>query len=367
MGDTAIFQSQYRDLTDMGLETGIMTADPERTRSRYPGVRCFDVSKGRLRAMAAAAAWSDIVIVGGGELVQDSSSLLYSPFNLLPLFLARLLGKKSFAWAVGIGQGSELRRSTRMLTRLAARSADGITVRDRGSFNTLHHLGLREPEMLLASDCALSLEFERCAKDNLIGAAPRDVSNRTGHLLPLEVRRKLGAKVKANPETGAMAWARLLDWCSQRYDADVVLFPFHTGSLSNDDGAFCRMVADRMKKGGTVKIADPGDTPGFLSTLARCRIMVTTPLHGAILAFAAGTVPVSVSYSSKCLRFMEQAGLQELISQGTPGIPDRNTAVAVERAWKGNDDLRLRMDERAEQLRARAKRTPEHFRKTFGL
>lgn len=367
MGDTVIFQSQFRDLTAMGLETGIMTADPERTRSRYPGVRCFDVKKGRLRAMAAAAAWSDVVVVGGGELVQDSSSLLYSPFNLLPLFLARLLGKKSFAWAVGIGQGSELRRSTRMLTRLAARTADGITVRDRGSFNALHHLGLREPEMLLASDCALSLEPEKCSKENLIGAAPRDVSNRTGHLLPLELRRKLGAKANSNPEAGAMAWARLLDWCSQRYAADIVLLPFHTGSLSNDDGAFCRMVADRMKRSGGVSISDPGDTAGFLNTIARCRVMVTTPLHGAILAFAAGTVPVSVSYSSKCLRFMEQAGLQEYVSSGTPGVPDRNTAGAIERAWKGSDQLRLRMEERAEQLRSRAKRTPEHFRKTFGL
>lgn len=317
--------------------------------------------------MAAAAAWSDIVIVGGGELVQDSSSLLYSPFNLLPLFLARLMGKKSFAWAVGIGQGSELRSSTRILTKFAAGSADGITVRDRGSFNTLHHLGIREPEMLLASDCALSLELENSPRENLIGAAPRDVSNRTGHLLPLEVRRKLGAKAKASPEAGAMAWARLLDWCVQRYGADVVLFPFHTGSLSNDDGAFCSMVAEKMKRSSAVSIADPGDTTGFLSTITSCRIMVTTPLHGAILAFAAGTVPVSVSYSTKCLRFMEQAGLQELVSSGTPGIPDRNTAGAIERAWKGNDELRLRMDERAKQLRARAKRTPEHFRKTFGL
>ncbi len=211
------------------MEIGILTADPERTLARFPGVKCFDVSRGRLRAMFAAVRWCHIAIAGGGELVQDDSSLLYSPFNLLPLFLAFLLGKRSFVWAVGIGQGGELTSPTRLLTRLALKTAVGITVRDRGSFNTLHQLGFREPEMKLAADCAFALPVHSGEKEAVLGAAPRDVSNRKRHLLPLELRRKLGIHKPPNPSSAASAWAKLLDWHSGKTGSRVILFPFHTG------------------------------------------------------------------------------------------------------------------------------------------
>lgn len=334
---------------------------------RYPGVKCFDVRRGRLRGILAAVNWCDIVVVGGGELVQDDSSLLYSPFNLLPVFLAFLLRKKSFAWAVGIGQGRELTFCSRLMMKLALKTLSGVTVRDRGSFNVLHHLGLREPEMILAADCALGLDAGNTDKGILIGAAPRDVSNRTRHLLPLEVRKKLGIARKTDPSRAVSAWAKLLDWYAKKFGAGVVLFPFHTGTLSNDDLAFCRLVVGKMKMKNSVKIADSADTDGFLNELSHCRIMVTTPLHGSILAFASGTVPVSVSYSSKCTRFMEQAGLSGLVSSGTPGIPDRNTALAVEKAWDDWESLEPDMKERRTELRKRAELTLEHFRRTFRL
>jgi polysaccharide pyruvyl transferase WcaK-like protein len=309
----------------------VLTADPGRTKAMYPGVKCFDVTRGRFRAILSAMKWCDIAVAGGGELVQDQSSLLYSPFNLLPIFLAFIMGRKSYAWAVGIGQGKELTPITRLLLRLAVKMVKGVTVRDRGSFNTLHHLGLREPEMLLASDCALSLELERSPGKDIIGAAPRDVSNRNRHLMPLELRKKLGLHRETDNSRAVTDWARLLDWYAEKYRAEVVLFPFHTGTLSNDDHVFCRSI------------------------------------DGAILAFASGTIPVSVSYSSKCIRFMEQAGLDHLVSSGRPGIPDRSTAMALEEAWNGSDDLRERMKRRLDELSRRSDGTLEHFRRTFLL
>jgi len=365
VGDTVIFRSQYEDLKKTGALVGVLTADPERTLKRYPGVKSFDIRKGRLRGIIAAVSWSDIVIVGGGELVQDDSSLLYSPFNLLPVILAFCLRKKSFAWAVGIGQGRELTLQSKMIMKIVMKMLSGITVRDRGSFNVLYQLGIREPEMVLAADCALVPEPRLMEKGMLIGAAPRDVSNRTRHLLPLELRKKLGIHRKMDPSRAVSAWAKLLDWYATKFSAGVVLFPFHTGTLSNDDRAFCELVAGKMKN--SVDIADPSNNDEFLRKISHCRIMVTTPLHGAILAFASNTVPVSVSYSSKCTRFMEQADLSLLVSSGTPGIPDRITAMAVEKAWKDYDSLSKDMEERRKELQTRAMKTLEHFRRTFGL
>jgi polysaccharide pyruvyl transferase WcaK-like protein len=353
----------------MGVEIGVLTADPDRTKRRYPGVRCFDVSGGRLKTIISAVRWSDIVIVGGGELVQDVSSKLYSPYNLMPLFLAAVFRKKAFAWAVGIGQKSELALWTPLLTKLALLACDGITVRDRGSFNVLHRLGFREPEMILTADCALTLFPESRSEKppNTIGAAPRDVANRSGKLLPLELRKKLGIHKVADPLPAAQAWASILDRHVDKHGSEVILFPFHTGTLSNNDHGFCELVKSRMKNRALVTTADPSDTDEFTALIARCRVLVTTPLHGAILALAMGTVPVSVSYSSKCTRFMEQAGLSEYIPRGSAGIPGEAAFPIIEKAWINSEILLMRMIPVRERLVKRALGTAEHFRKTFKL
>ena len=99
VGDEAIFASQIRDLSTIGdVKVGVMSAVPGKTENTY-GAKPFDVSKGKLRAMTHGVRWCDVVIVGGGELAQDRSSLLYTPFNLHPLRPARRYGKPAFAWS----------------------------------------------------------------------------------------------------------------------------------------------------------------------------------------------------------------------------------------------------------------------------
>ena len=364
-----IFKAQFNALSRMGVEIGVLTAEPNLTRQRYPGIKCFDVSQGRFKAIISGIKWSDIVVVGGGELVQDVSSLFYTPFNLLPLILAFLFRRKSFAWAVGIGQGSELAPLTPLLTKLALKACDGITVRDRGSFNVLHKLGFREPETILTADCALTLPEERNTQErsNTLGAAPRNVSNRSRKLLPLELRKKFGNYKEPDPLPAADAWARMLDLHVKRHNSEIILFPFHTGSLSNDDHEFCDLIKSRMNNSSRVKLADPSKPDEFINLVSLCRVLVTTPLHGAIIAFLTGTVPVSVSYASKCTRFMEQAELEEYIPAGQTGVPGKAAVTAVERAWINSDNIRQRMNPVREKLVKRAESTAEHFRRTFNL
>ena len=353
----------------MGVEVGVLSANPTRTIALYPGIKCFDVSRGRLRAILAAAMWSDIIIVGGGELVQDVSSMAYSLFNLLPLYLAILFKKKAFAWAVGIGQGNELAPLTPCYTKLALKGCQGITVRDRGSFNTLHKLGFREPDLILTSDCALTLPIMNSSleKSNILGAAPRNVSNRSRKLLPLEIRKKFKNYEEPDPLPTADAWADFLDKHIDRHSSEVILFPFHTGSLSNDDHEFCDLVQSRMNYSSSVRIADPSKPVEFISLISSCRVMVSTPLHGLIMAVATATVPVSISYASKCTRFMEQAELEEYLPEGKAGVPSKSAVTALEKAWINSDYIQQQMISVREELVQRAEKTSVHFRKIFNL
>ncbi|MCC6871673.1 MAG: polysaccharide pyruvyl transferase family protein, partial [Candidatus Fermentibacter sp.] len=50
--------------------------------------------------------------------------------------------------------------------------------------------------------------------------------------------------------------------------------------------------------GGAASIFRDTSLDGFLEAIAGCRVMVSTPLHGAILSVVSGALPVAVPYSS---------------------------------------------------------------------
>ncbi len=371
LGDTAILAAQLRDLSSAGAEVGVASADPERTAELFGGIRSFSVAGGRAAAFARGALWADTVVVGGGELAQDVSSLLYTPFNLLPLMLARLFGRRAFAWGIGIGQGRELRPWTRALLRRWLGTCRGVTARDASTRRLLLELGLSSRRVVLAADSAFSLAKTGSpvggGEPHLLAAAPRNVLNRTGRLLPLELRRRLGIHSEPDPTSVRAAWAELLDDHLARRGGRVLMLPFHTGSLSNADDAECMAVRDMMDRADRVEMVDTSRLEAAMEALSRCRAMVTVPLHGSILAVIAGAVPLAAPYASKGTRFMRQAGLESLIlpQPGTPGWA-RRAGGMLQKVWSGRDGIRPAMMRRRGELVRRGRLNLRHFRRTCG-
>jgi len=373
LGDTAILAAQLRDLSSAGAEVGVASADPGRTAELFPGIRPFSLAGGRAAALARGALWADTVVVGGGELAQDVSSLLYTPFNLLPLMLARTFGKRAFAWGIGIGQGEELRPWTRRLLRRWLGTCRGVTARDAPTRELLLELGLHPRRVVLAADSAFSLADDGspradAADRNFLAAAPRNVLNRRGRLLPLELRRKLGIHSEADPTAVRAAWAQLLDRHLVRHGGRVLMLPFHTGSLSNADDDECRAVAEMMDSGDRIDMVDTTRLDPVMEALSRCRAMVTVPLHGSILAVIAGAVPLAAPYATKGARFMHQAGLegQILPQPGSPGWARRTDAM-LESVWNDEGGLRSNMMRRRGELVRRGRLNLRHFLRTCGV
>lgn len=304
------------------------------------------------------------MVVGGGELLQDRSSRLYTPFNLLPLVIARLFRRRGFCWGIGIGSRGELAGTTPMLAKSALRVCDGITARDESSYNTLVRWGFMSPVLKLTADSALALARDfppGPVESDLLGAAPRNVMNRRGGILPLETRRKIPGFREKDPTEAVESWARALDTHIDAHGGKVLLFPFHTGSLSNDDGAFCRLVLEGMRHSGRASIALWETPRQALDLMARCRVMLTTPLHGAILSVVTGPVPVAVPYSSKCNRFMEMAGLGKYVTKGPPGVPGPGADAVLRKAWQGHAGIWKELTPVRERLSAAAQETGRHF------
>ena len=368
VGDEAIFASQVRDLSTLGdVGIGVMSAVPEKTSAVY-GATPFDVSRGRIRAMTRGVRWSDIVVVGGGELAQDKSSLLYTPFNLHPIRLARRYGKPAFAWSVGIGQGGELARWTPGQLRKWLGYCSGVTVRDTPSYDTLMSLGLDPDKVRLASDSTFTLagDFAQLhGTPDILGVALRNVANRQGRLLPLELRRKLGLYREPDRSRERRQWARILDRHIEDHGGQVKFFPFHTGSLSNADDTECIAVMSLMNHSEQASVVMPTEMRSFLNSISQCRLLVTVPLHGSILSVVTGTVPIAVPYASKGFRFMEEAGLGGLtVDTGGRDWPEELWEL-LERTWESSRDVLQDISETRSRLAERCSVTLDLFRSIF--
>jgi polysaccharide pyruvyl transferase WcaK-like protein len=367
VGDEAIFASQVRDLSTLDqVSIGVMSAVPDKTEQTY-GAIGFDVNRGRLRAMARGVRWADVVVVGGGELAQDRSSLLYTPFNLHPIRLARRQRKPAFAWSVGIGQGDELARWTPGQLKKWLGYCSGVTVRDRPSYDTLMALGLDRDRVKLASDSTFTLagDFAQLhGSPEILGVALRNVSNRTGRLLPLELRRKLGLYREPDSSARRKVWAGLLDRHIETHGGEIRFFPFHTGSLSNSDDDECIAVMSMMEHSEHASVVMPTEIRGFLNSISQCRALVTVPLHGSILSVVTGTVPIAVPYASKGFRFMEEAGLSSLtVDTGTPDWHQHLWEI-LERTWESSRDILQDIAAKRSKLAEMSTVTLDLFRRT---
>ncbi len=367
VGDEAIFSSQVKDLSSIGdIRIGVMSAVPDKTMKDFNAVS-FDVNEGRLRAMSMGVRWADIVIVGGGELAQDISSLLYTPYNLHPLRLARRLGKPAFAWSIGLGQGDELARWTPGQLRKWLGYCSGITVRDKPSLDLLLHLGLNPNRVKLASDSTFTFAGDFARPHNpgdILGVAIRNVTNRQGKLLPLEIRRKLG--LYRDPDVSGLRrkWARLLDDHLDSHGGEIRFFPFHTGSLSNSDDFECEAVMAMMKHSDRATVVMPTEIHSFMMKIAECRVFLTIPLHGAILSVVTGTVPISIPYASKGYRFMEEAGIPNLTVDPSSDQWDIELLSLLDRTWMSSKDIVQTLAVKRSELAEKCAINRELFKET---
>jgi len=98
----------------------------------------------------------DLLLWGGGNLLQDQSSILYIPWQLSKVIAAKMFGKKVMCYAQGIGP---IETSIgKFLTKLFVNRIDLITVRDEQSKELFKKRGVVKPPIYVTADPAINLK-----------------------------------------------------------------------------------------------------------------------------------------------------------------------------------------------------------------
>lgn len=275
---------------DSSARITVLSGDPEDTRRRH-GVEA--VHRLNLWRISRALVRADLLISGGGSLLQDVTSGRSVFYYLGIMQLACWLDCPVMLYAQGIGPIRS--RLARAFMRSVGNKLAGVTVRDGGSSLELARMGVISPPVVVTADPVLALApVERGTGRELLGQASKAVQ---GPLIGFSVREWRGQ------EHFKEVFAAAADRLVEEFGAQIVFLPMQWP----DDIRAARSVAVKMTQPHAV-LDGCHDTQDLLSIVGNLDLLVGVRLHALIFAAVMEVPFVGVSYDPKIDRFLETMG-----------------------------------------------------------
>lgn len=314
-GDEAMLAAMIEAFNDLepGIGITVISGNPEDTRERHGVKAVFRLNYPEIIKVLSK---SDILISGGGSLLQDVTSNRSLYYYLSIMLLAKKMGKPVMLYAQGIGpvRGSMAQGAMRYIGNMV----DLITVRDEGSEEELKFLGINKPKVHVTADPVLAMH----PVDKAIGRS---------------ILRKNGLE-GATPLIGICPrewkdWAHYKNILAQTADtlvrefgARIVFLPMQWP----DDFAVAKKIAKRMKEKSAV-LEEEFTTTELLSLVGNLDMLIGIRLHALIFAAVMSVPMVGISYDPKIERFLEIVGQRQV---GTlKNIGKDGLLAAVREIW----------------------------------
>ena len=165
-GDEAILTTIYNNIQkiDRNINITVLSRDPEETMAEYgfqDVVSRFDFFK-----VMSEIKKCDILLSGGGSLLQDTTSTRSLMYYLFIIEWAKIMHKKVMLYANGIGPVSK-KANRRMVKRVVSK-ADIITLREEASKNELISMGIPDNNLFVTADPVFTMEAETREKSKLL-------------------------------------------------------------------------------------------------------------------------------------------------------------------------------------------------------
>jgi polysaccharide pyruvyl transferase CsaB len=320
------------------IEITVLSNDPEKTAKAYNVKAVNRWSSGQVfRAISRC----DLLISGGGSLLQDVSSKNSPLYYLGVIFLARLLGKPVQIFAQGIGPLTNKRN--RRLAAWILNMANAVTVRETGSKTELAALGVIRPVEVTA-DPVLGL-----SGDNVDQEIGRVILERNGFNSAGE-DKKLGVFVRSwGDNSFVKPLAQVLDdLAGQGWKIAFVPMQFPK------DITVAKEITKLMDHEAVIlrEMLYPEDC---LAVTKNFDIILGMRLHALINGAILGKPIVGISYDPKIDRFMEQIGLVSLFA--AENLPAQTLLEMIELAYEQRIMRGAELLERVKPLFQKAWRT----------
>ncbi len=294
LGDEAILESLIASLRDRfnreDLEIVILSNNPENTEEEH-GVAA--VNRWGPIAVIKLLRRADLLISGGGGLLQDRTSSFSLWYYLGIIQLAGLFSTPAFVLGQGIGPVEK--KYNRYFLRISLAKVKGFLVRDERSEELLKSLGIEETRIIEGEDLAFFLPPKERSPDDFYNSPHKEI-----------VAAALRDDVRGRSDI-VRAVSSGLDMLHEKFGANIVLFSTNSSSdrpinsdLDSSTDAYCNIIdVDHLSPSQLVEMMRGLD------------LVIAGRLHTLIFSFLSGTPVQGISYDPKMDYLIEEANQLE--------------------------------------------------------
>lgn len=349
IGDESILRTVVENLKEnlQDVEITIMSQNPADTAEKY-GVKA--ISRKSVSEIIKAVRSCDLLISGGGSLLQDVTSNKSILYYLFVIRTALFFRKKVVLYSQGIGPINEKRN--RRLTSKILKKVDEIAVRDEASARLLQEIGVPQEKISVTADPVMRIkkaELETGAK------ILEDVGCRN-----TEERIVVGWAIKSADMSSEFLdeIEKSVQWLHENYNAESVLIPFHY----EQDAGVAKALAERM--GDRVHSITRKYLSGeMLSIIGNLDYLVGVRLHSLIFAAVMGVPSIAISYDPKIDAFMES--ISGKCMSDTKNFTAEKFSEAFKDTMERRDEIIAVTAERSEELVERLNENDEMIKRVL--
>ncbi len=289
-GDDALLKAIIQDLKTYKESPNItvLSANPRETVNVY---RVNAINRLNMLKIIKHIKNADMLISGGGTLIQDRTSTKSLWYYLMIISLALKNNLKVMLYSNGIGPLEKKKNMKK--TRKILDKVDLITLRDERSYQTLRDIGVKNPNVKVTADPALELKAadETRGREILKDAGVPD----SGKILGISVRRwqTIGDDFEDTV-------AKAADYAYEKYGYYTVFLPMQTSR----DMAISQSIKKKMRHDASIleKRYSVSETMSVMRCFDLC---IGMRLHTLIYAVINAVPLIGLVYDPKISSFME--------------------------------------------------------------
>lgn len=287
-GDDAILSVLCEKLKTLNAEITVFSANPDKTGSEYNvnAVKNFDILN-----VLKTVSKTDILVSGGGSLLQDVTSLKSLLYYSFIIFFALIFKKDVIIFAQGIGPLN--RKISKFIVKNLLKKAKYVSVRDEKSYKLMKKWGINAEHVI---DPVFSVTIKEVPKNFAVGIQLRDFATVSNEFL-----NSLADNVLKNYP-----------------DRKIELFVFQK-SLDKEVCENFVSILKSKKSNVDTKILYYKNRNETFKRIAQLDYMIAMRFHAVIAAVKAGVKTAAINYDIKVEKLAQEASIP-LISLN----PDKN-------------------------------------------
>jgi len=335
-GDDAILKAIVNDFKRefKNINMTALSNNPKNTEEVY-GIKA--ISRFNIISVMKSIYKSDMLLSGGGSLLQDISSTRSLIYYLSIIKIAELFNKPVMVFANGIGPINK--KMNRFFTKKVLNKVELITLRDFKSEKTLEDIDVKN-NIYVTADPVFTLEASQDARIS-------DILTREG--IPTD-KPLVGISVRKwrNTENLKKVVARAVEYINNNYNARVLMIPMHYP----EDLEISNEIKEIANCPDCYVLKENYCVEDIIGIINKLELIVAMRLHSLIYAATQAVPMIGLVYDPKVEGVLELIGIDEKYDVDKLEIVE--LCGAIDRTWNNKEAIKLKLDKVRKELKKKA-------------